>query len=251
MSSSGGPVRREMQRRVRTGKQSNCHIKWDDDGGLRLSFYWLHRLVSFCTVWGANKRLLYTWIAWLIDTSITCRKRHMKWKSYTLNVWSKLSWRPIGDEKKLECQHCKISRRDCYYESIHRRDGSDTPNAFHFSADYVWLDTPTEGTSKPPAQCRILIMLTTTIVKFVHEVSTNAGEIESQKTTQAFATPSEPVVSEECATDQPESLISNQRSSNLAVNASRYIGLHGPHASIVGPLWLISAVNDHVFHRSY
>jgi hypothetical protein len=46
-------------------------------------------------------------------------------------------------------------------------------------------------------------MLTITIVKFVHEVRTNAGEIETQKSTQTSATPSEPVLSEECATDQP------------------------------------------------
>jgi hypothetical protein len=42
-----------------------------------------------------------------------------------------------------------------------------------------------------------------TVVKFIHEVSTNTGEIETQKPTETSATPSEPVVSEKCASDQP------------------------------------------------
>jgi hypothetical protein len=46
-------------------------------------------------------------------------------------------------------------------------------------------------------------MLTTTIVKFIHEVSTDAGWIETQKSTQTSASSSEPVVSEDCASDQP------------------------------------------------
>jgi hypothetical protein len=42
-----------------------------------------------------------------------------------------------------------------------------------------------------------------TVVKFIHEVSTNAGDVETQKSTETSATPSEPVALEECALDQP------------------------------------------------
>jgi len=42
-----------------------------------------------------------------------------------------------------------------------------------------------------------------TVVKFIHEVSTNAEDIVTQKSTETSVTPSEPVASEECASDQP------------------------------------------------
>ncbi|KAL7807438.1 fungal-specific transcription factor domain-containing protein [Trichoderma gracile] len=58
----------------------------------------------------------------------TCRKRHMK-----------------CDERKPQCRHCEVGGRDCEYESVdnssHREDGS---RLFQFSADHVWLDTPSE-----------------------------------------------------------------------------------------------------------
>jgi hypothetical protein len=47
------------------------------------------------------------------------------------------------------------------------------------------------------------------VVKFIHEVSTNAREIETQKSTEISATPSQQVTSEESASDQPLSLDGN------------------------------------------
>ncbi|KAL7942758.1 fungal-specific transcription factor domain-containing protein [Trichoderma barbatum] len=61
---------------------------------------------------------------------ITCRKRHMK-----------------CDERKPQCRHCEISHRDCEYEVLEnstlREDGN---GLFQFSADHIWLDTPSEIT---------------------------------------------------------------------------------------------------------
>ncbi|PTB66646.1 hypothetical protein BBK36DRAFT_1118263 [Trichoderma citrinoviride] len=62
--------------------------------------------------------------------SITCRKRHMK-----------------CDERKPQCRHCEVGHRSCEYDivdnSSHRGDGN---GLFQFSADHVWLDTPSEVT---------------------------------------------------------------------------------------------------------
>ncbi|KAL7932839.1 fungal-specific transcription factor domain-containing protein [Trichoderma chlorosporum] len=77
---------------------------------------------------------------------ITCRKRHMK-----------------CDERKPHCRHCEIGRRDCEYEavdtSVQREDGI---GLFQFSADHVWLDTPSE-------------------ITFIHSVDVNNGDDEEQR----------------------------------------------------------------------
>ncbi|KAF3076269.1 hypothetical protein CFAM422_001814 [Trichoderma lentiforme] len=52
-----------------------------------------------------------------------------------------------GDERKPQCRHCEISRRVCEYEALDnsalREDGN---GLFQFSADHVWLETPSEIT---------------------------------------------------------------------------------------------------------
>ncbi|UKZ54297.1 hypothetical protein TrVGV298_008105 [Trichoderma virens] len=77
-----------------------------------------------------------------------------------------------GDERKPQCRHCEISRRDCEYEvldnSAQREDGN---GLFQFSADHVWLDTPSE-------------------ITFIHSVDVNNDDDEevSNAPTRAQAT---------------------------------------------------------------
>ncbi|CAM1502646.1 Fc.00g074220.m01.CDS01 [Cosmosporella sp. VM-42] len=70
-----------------------------------------------------------------------------------------------GDERKPQCRHCEIGRRECRYDaadnSTRQADGFGINGAFQFSSDHVWLDTPSE-------------------VTFIHAVDVGNNEDESR-----------------------------------------------------------------------